>query len=155
MQPLQVRRRLSSCPGRGGSWGLLMWIKTLRSTPPITGFSVMGWDKSPLKALSKVGPHLACARSLDKTVTAAIRVVVTPSDLQLSTKVVPGCPLSRHVPGWFLWAPASRSHPTGVSGEHGWWWWSQGAFCWGAWGMGTFLNWQDSTSLPQRACSLF
>lgn len=22
-------------------------------------------------------------------------------------------------------------------------------------GMGTFLNWQDSTSLPQRACSLF
>lgn len=113
---------------------LLMWIKTPSSTPPITGILC---DEVRQKALFKLSAWWDITLPVQGPCLKLWQwLFLGPSDLQLSTKRVPGCPLGRYVPGWFLWAPAIRTHPTEVSGNRGWWPRSQGALCCGAWGHG-------------------
>lgn len=116
---------------------LFMCIKTLSGSSPITGVmcnevSQSSWQggTSPCLCLPflpqpwlKLGPwwfwwqrpHLICCLALRWSL---------------------GVLLGRPMPSWFLWAPHLQESPHGGWPELGFWWWSWGAFCWGAQGQG-------------------
>lgn len=84
----------------GGASLLFMWIKTLSH-----------WDRlqcADSKLLTRwnltlpVPPPPPTALAEAENILVAVLVATTPFDLQFSGMVVPGCPLGRPMPGWFL-----------------------------------------------------